>query len=139
MSELKKKKYVIVIDHELSVGLMANTAAVLSSSIGRLAQEIIGPDLHDRSGATHLGIVTIPIAILKADQLRIKQIRDEAAQADSLVLVDFCNVAQVSKTYDDYRARLSNTPVDKLHYLGIALFGNAKEVARLTGNLGLMR
>lgn len=139
MSEPNKKKYVIVIDQDLSVGLIANTAAVLSSTVGRFVEEMIGPDLQDRSGATHLGITKIPIAILRADHARIKQIRDEAALVENLILVDFCDVAQACKNYDEYRTRLSDTPEEDLKYLGVALFGNAKKVTKMTGNLGLLR
>ena len=139
MSESKKQKYVIVIDCKLSVGLAANTAAVLSLTVGKMVEEIIGPDLEDRAGDRHLGITTIPVAILRADRERIKQIRAQAAQTDHLMLVDFCNVAQISKTYEDYRTRLAAVPAEQLKYLGIALFGDTKEVTKLTGNLALMR
>lgn len=137
-----RKKYVIVIDDELSAGLAANTAAVLSSTVGRLVDGIIGPDLQDLSGERHVGITTIPIPILKADGERIKHIRAKAArvaEANRLILVDFSDVAQVCKHYDDYREKLAATPPKDLTYLGIALYGDAKEVTRLTGNLGLMR
>lgn len=139
MSGMNKKKYVIVVHSELTAGLAANTAAVLSSTVGRLVEGIIGPDLHDRSGERHLGITTIPIAVLKADGDRIRHIRAKAALSNHLILVDFSDVAQVCKHYDDYLEKLAATPSEDLKYLGIALFGDSKEVTRLTGNLALMR
>ena len=139
MSGMNKKKYVIVIDSELSAGPAANTAAVLSSTVGRVVEGIIGPDLIDRSGERHLGITTVPIAVLKADGERIRTIRAKAAESNRLILVDFSDVAQVCTHYDDYLEKLAATPSEDLNYLGIALFGDSKAVTRLTGNLGLLR
>ncbi len=139
MRNSNREKFVIVIDQDLSTGLMANAAAVLSMTIGRLVKDAIGPDLPDQSGEVHLGITSLPINVLRADEGKIKQIRDEAAQVDNLLLVDFSNVAQTCKNYNEYQTKLLNTRVEDLRYLGIALFGDSTRVARLTGNLGLLR
>lgn len=40
--ELEIKKCVIVINHELPVGVIANTAAVLSINLGKMIPEIVG-------------------------------------------------------------------------------------------------
>ena len=139
MSEINKKKYVIVVDSDLSSGLAANTAAVLSSTVGHLVEGIIGRNLRDRSGDLHLGITTIPIAVLRADGERIRHIRAKAAESDHLMLVDFSDVAQACKHYDDYVEKLAATSEEDLKYLGIALYGDSKKVKKLTGNLSLMR
>lgn len=139
MSALRQKRYVIVIDGELPVGLVANTAAVLSLTVGRLVEGIVGPDLNDRSGIRHVGITAMPIAVLAADSGQIKEIRERAADRAGILVVDFCDVAQVCKNYDDYRMKLQETPVENLKYLGVGLFGDAREVSKLTGNLGLLR
>jgi hypothetical protein len=106
--------------------------------MGKLTDGILGPDLEDQAGETHTGITTMPIAVLQGDQARIREIRNKAASIEDLLLVDFCNAAQTSKSYDEYAEKLSKTPVSDLDYLGIALFGAAKKVTKLTGNLGLM-
>lgn len=139
MRDSKKEKFVIVIDQDLSIGLMLNAAAVLSMTVGRLVDDVVGPDLADQAGDLHLGITSLPINILRADKGRIKQIRDEAAQVDNLLLVDFSDVAQTCKNYHEYQTKLLNTGVEDLRYLGIALFGDSTQVARFTGSLGLLR
>jgi len=48
-------KCVLLIDSDLSIGLLANTAAVLALTIGKRAEGIIGPDVVDGSGIALYG------------------------------------------------------------------------------------
>src|SRR5690606_5417309 len=133
-------KAVIVVDEQIPAGLAANTAAVLSLTLGRRLGELIGPDLKDGSGQVHAGITTVPIPILVADQDTLRQIRDRAAQGDTgLFLVDFTDCAQRTTTYEDYSRLLESTLASDLNYLGLALHGPRKQVQRLTGSLRLLR
>jgi hypothetical protein len=134
-------KCVIIIDEDLPLGLIANTAAVLSLSLGHKIENLIGHDLKDSEGNQHVGITTTPIPILKGDSSTIKTIRHKLFENafDDVFVVDFCNVAQETKTYDDYSARLENMPIEKLLYLGIAMYGPKKKVNQLTGNMGLLK
>lgn len=59
-------KCVLLIDSELPLGLLANTAAVLVLTIGKRVEGIIGSDVVDGSGQIHTGITTIPLPILKS-------------------------------------------------------------------------
>lgn len=134
-----KKKCVMVIDEELPVGLAVNAAGVLAVTLGRRVESIVGPDIVDGSGQTHAGLVNIPIPILKADAGAIKDIRLRAGEVESLLIAGFTDVAQTSKTYDEYMQRISRVPSDELEYLGIALYGDKKLVNKLTGSLPLLR
>jgi len=135
-----ESKAVIVVDEQIPAGLAANTAAVLSLTLGRRLGELIGPDLKDGSGQVHAGITTVPIPILVADQDTLRQIRDRAAQGDTgLFLVDFTDCAQRTTTYEDYSRLLESTLASDLNYLGLALHGPRKQVQRLTGSLRLLR
>ena len=60
-------KCVMVIDEELPLGLIANTAAVLAMSIGDKIKGIIGDDVRDGDGQLHRGITNLPIPLLKGN------------------------------------------------------------------------
>jgi hypothetical protein len=134
-------KCVMIIDENLPVGLIANTAAVLALSIGDRVKGIIGEDVKDQDGEVHRGITQVPIPLLKGDSDLIHSIRDQLLDIDSedIFFVDFCDVAQKSKAYPQYKAKLQSTPADQLVYLGIAIYGPKKQVDRLSGNIRLLR
>jgi hypothetical protein len=134
-------KCVMIIDENLPVGLIANTAAVLALSIGDRVKGIIGEDVKDQDGQVHRGITQVPIPLLKGNNDLIHSIRDQLLTTDSedIFFVDFCDVAQKSKAYPQYKAKLESTPTDQLVYLGIAICGPKKQVDRLSGNIGLLR
>ncbi len=137
----QEKKCVIVIDGDLSLGLITNTSAVLGMTLGKRIEGIIGSDIFDASGNCHLGITNTPIPILKGTKKTIKEIRNkiDSEKIAELLLVDFSYTAQKSKTYTDYEDKLSATTVEDLEYLGIALYGDKKDINRFTGNLPLLR
>lgn len=58
-------KIVMVINKELPIGLIANTAAVLGISAGKIYEEIVGDDIQDSDGNIHTGITTKTIPILE--------------------------------------------------------------------------
>ncbi|WP_042144303.1 DUF2000 domain-containing protein [Paucisalibacillus sp. EB02] len=134
-------KCVLLIDSELPLGYLANTAAVLALTIGKRAEGIIGPDVVDGSGQIHTGITTIPLPILKTtreDLQALKQkISSEAFQ--DLLVVYFSNAAQTTNNYEEYIQKIATYTREDLHYLGIALYGDRKKINKLTGNLSLLR
>ena len=133
------EKCVMIINADLPLGLIANTAAVLSLTIGSKVEEIIGPDIYDGSGGKHTGITTTPIPILKSNAEEIKRLREEAANLDHLFVVDFSDAAQTTKTYEDYTQLIGKTLASDLSYLGIAIYGKKKSVNKLTGSMPLLR
>lgn len=136
-----EKKCVMVIDSELSTGLIANTAAVLALTLGKTIEGIIGPDVQDASKQVHTGITTTPIPILKGDSEKIKEIRNNLYKEEfsDLFVVDFSDAAQTTKHYQEYTEKISEVPGDELNYLGVALYGDKKKVNKLTGSMGLLR
>jgi hypothetical protein len=134
-------KCVIIINQDLSVGLMANTAAVLALTIGHRIEGIVGEDVTDGDGQVHAGITQLPIPLLKGDSDLIQSIRGRLSgtASEQVFFVDFCDVAQRSRAYADYRAKLEQTPGSELTYLGIAICGPEKQVNGLTGHIGLLR
>ncbi len=134
-------KCVMVVDANLSLGLLANTVAVLAISIGHTVDGIVGDDVFDGDGTLHKGITEAVIPLLKGDSGLIRSLRAKLQTMPEKMYysVDFCDAAQQSKHYSDYRARLAETPEADLQYLGIAIYGEDKDVNRLTGSIGLLR
>ncbi len=135
---LEEIKCVILLDADLPLGLLANTAAVLSLSLGRFFQ-IVGEDIPDASGDVHAGLTVLPVPILKSSARDLMALRRTAAQTLDVTPIDVTNAAQTPKNYADYRAKLGSTSSDDLRYLGLALYGQKKVVNSLTGSLGLLR
>ncbi|MFR9725984.1 DUF2000 domain-containing protein [Streptomyces sp. MS19] len=133
-------KAALLIDAALPAGLAANTAAVLALSLGRQVESLVGPELKDADGSPHAGITTVPLPVLCADADTLKAIRNRAAQDHPDVLVvDFTDCAQRTRTYDDYAALLEAATDQDITYVGVALHGPRKQVQKLTGSLPLLR
>lgn len=64
---MEDKKCVMIIDENLPLGLIANTAAVLGNTIGAHYPKLVGSDVVDKSNNTHIGVIKIPIPILKGN------------------------------------------------------------------------
>ena len=140
MNQLEQK-CVMVIDSSLPLGLIANTAAMLGISIGKLQPQMVGQDVVDASEFTHAGISTYPISMLKGDGelLRALRLRLFEPEFSALTVVDFSDVAQKINVYEDYAKQSALTPEREHGYYGIALFGDKKKINRLTGMLPLLR
>ena len=54
-------------------------------------------------------------------------------------MVDFSDLAQGGKTYDEFIEKMGKVSEKELHYLGIAICGAKKKVNKLTGSMGLLR
>lgn len=132
-------KCVMIINHELPLGLIANTAAVLAVSLGAKIEGMVRENALDRDGCVHQGITQVSIALLKGNSDLIRSMREKLLLMNDIYFVDFCDAAQQSKHYDHYKARLLETPTDQLNYLGIAIYGPEQQVKSLTGNLALLR
>ena len=132
-------KCVVVLAEDLPAGLQANTAGVLSFTLGSELKELVGSTVADSSGEEHLGITKIPIPVLTAVSETIAKIRQEARRDPDAIVVDFTDAAQTSKTYDEYQQKMASRSADDLRYLGVGLLGDKKLLNRLTGSLPLLR
>ncbi len=132
-------KCVIVLDQDLPIGLLANSSAVLALTLGKEIDGILGKDLKDGSGKIHKGITNTVLPILKTDKDNLTIILEKARDLTDIVVVDFSDVAQETKTYEDYAARLAAAKSEDLRYLGIALYGDKKSINSLTGSLPTLR
>ena len=135
------KKCVMLINENLPLGIIANTAAVMGVTLGKLFPQTVGADVLDKSGKCHLGIIEFPICILKGNLTLIKELRERLYQPTftELTVVDFSDVAQSCKTYDEFIRKMADIPNIELNYFGIAIFGEKKQVNKLTGNMPLLK
>lgn len=62
---MNKEVRTVVYDEELPLGIIANTAAVMGITLGKAMPEVVGEDVRDESGHTHLGIIEFPFPILR--------------------------------------------------------------------------
>jgi hypothetical protein len=132
-------KMVVVIAAEAPVGVALNTAALLGVALGHHHDDVVGPDAEDGSGDVHTGMCAHPIPVLRAPADHIRELRDQAAARDGITVHDMNQVAQQSRTYDQYRSTLSGTKAADLDYTGLAIYGPRATVDSLTGALALYR
>ncbi|WP_195985910.1 DUF2000 domain-containing protein [Clostridium sp. D33t1_170424_F3] len=134
-------KCVMVIDEALPLGVIANTAGILGITLGKHAPERVNVDVQDASGKTHLGIIDIPVPVLKGNAGLLKTLRERLYEPEyaDLLVVDFSDTAQSCQKYEDYIEKAAGVEERDLQYFGIAICGEKKKVSRLTGNLPLLR
>ena len=98
--EHSNEKCVMVINAELPLGLIANTAGILGVTLGKLAPQIVGEDVVDQSGNSHLGVVAIPVPILSVSKEKLKTIREQLYQPEfsDLIVVDFSESRKAART-----------------------------------------
>ena len=103
--------------------------------------EVFGADVYDRTGNEHLGIIEFPVPILKGNADIIKTIREKLYEPDfsDLTVVDFSDLAQGCKTYDEFIEKMKEVSEIDLNYFGIAICGTKKKVNKLTGSMALLR
>lgn len=137
----QNEKCVMVIDENLPLGMIANTAAIMGITLGKKMPEVVGIDITDQSGSRHLGIIEFPVPILRGSPEIIRQIRERLYQPDfqELTVVDFSDLAQGCKTYDEFVEKMGRVPESALRYLGVAICGAKKKVNQLTGSMPLLR
>jgi hypothetical protein len=137
----ENEKCVIVVDQELPMGLIANTSAIMGITLGMLHPEVVGKSVTDKSGREHLGIIEFPVPILKSSKEEIKVIRERLYEESfsDVICIDFSDVAQGCKTYDEFIEKMLDVPSEQLQYLGICLCGPKKKVNKLTGAMPLLR
>ena len=84
--------------------------------------EAVGPDVIDQTEKSHLGIIKFPVPVLKSSAEKLKYIREQLYQDafHDLLVVDFSDLAQSCKTYDDFTQKMTQVPESALKYFGLA-------------------
>lgn len=133
------EKCVMIIDAALPLGEIANTAAVLGITLGGKVPGVIGAQVGDGAGNSHAGVIRIPVPILKASRAELGKLRLKLyeRQLADLTVVDFTELAQGCRTYDEFVDKMSYAST--LDYVGLALYGDKQKINKLTGNLPLLK
>lgn len=133
-------KCVMILDKDLPIGLLANTAAALGLSLGNHMPGLIGPDVIDFDGVVHKGITAVPIPVLAADRGTLNSLYGTAMnESKELLVIGFSTTSQQCHSYDMYCEQISQKPGNELDYLGLCIYGPKKIVNRLCGQLKLLR
>ena len=137
----KNRKCVMVMDESLAPGIAAYTAALLGMTLGSKVKEAIGCDVQDADGNIHMGILQIPLPILKMETEKLQELRRQLfdQEYEDVIIVDFSDAAQTCNVYEDWIVKAKNLPENQFHYLGIGLYGDKKKINRLCGSLPLYR
>lgn len=134
-----QNRCVIIVDEALPRGLAANAAAILGITLGARYPELVGKDATDAGGSVHAGIITTPVPVLKASVEQLRALRSAAFGNQSQVFcVDFSELAQSCKTYNEYLTRMIRVAENELPYTALALCGPRKRITYLTGSLPLL-
>ncbi len=88
---LQNEKCVMIIDENLPLGNIVNTAAIFGVTLGKVMPEVVGDDVIDADGNIHMGIIAIPIPILRGNPQLIKEIRQKLYEPgfEDVTVVDF--------------------------------------------------
>ncbi len=134
-------KCVMIINADLPTGVIANTSAILGVSLGKQVPELVGENTLDADRNEHIGIITIPIALLKGDCNMMKILRKRLYNTEfsDLVVVDFSEIAQKCNVYEEYEAKVAELSEEFFTYLGIGIYGDKKKINKLTGSMPLLR
>lgn len=137
----QQEKCVVLVDAGLPVGILANTAAILGITLGKMMPEVVGEDVIDGSGRGHLGIIEFPVPVLKGTPEQLREIREKLYREEfwDLTVADFSDLAQGCKTYEEYVGKIRSTPGSELRLFGLAICGDKKKINRLTGSMPLLR
>ncbi len=141
MMQKQDMKCVIVIDENLPLGILANTAAILGITLGKQIPELVGEDVTDASAKDHLGIISVPVPILKGNKEILRDLREKlyTSDFDDVIVADFSDVAQGCNIYSEYSQKVSTVLETEHTYLGLTLCGSKKKVNKLTGSMPLLR
>ena len=136
---MENMKCVMVIDEALPLGIAMNTAAVLGISLGKKIPDCVGVDVKDQDGIMHAGTIQIPVPVLKMNSEDLKELVEKVKNDELITMLDFTDVAQGCKVYEEYIERSAAHKTNEFTYFCIALYGDKKRMNKYTGSLPLYR
>lgn len=129
----------LVIHQDLPPGLAMNAASIVGISFGRAVENLVGAPLQSQDDVAFPGVITAPLPVLLASGACLRELHQRSATDDTLFALPFSALAQSSKNYDEYEARMRDAASPAIELVAIGLAGPKKTISRLTGNLKLYR
>jgi len=131
-------KWVIVVDSHLPAGPAANAVACVASATTADVPGLLGPAAADADGTVHAGLPWAGCTVLGADAERLARLRRAVAGHDDVHVADMPVVAQHTRVYDEYLARVGASATDALACAAISVVGPRRRVDKLVGGLSLL-
>ncbi|TPG60768.1 DUF2000 domain-containing protein [Ewingella americana] len=130
----------IIVNPELSLGLIANTASALGIGLAAKFPQLAASQLSDTQGRTLDVSSKLPVPILQASaeqmrELLLKALTSEAEKA----VVPFPAFARAMHSFEEYEQAFPQRDLATETLDGLALCGPEKWVKSLTGALKLLR
>lgn len=116
---------------------MVNAVACVAASTGEAVGGLVGQGGPDASGHPHPGLPWAGCTILAADATELAAVREKAVAPDTLV-VDMPAIAQETRVYDEFLARLAETKPADLDICAVSIVGPRNRVSKLTKRLELL-
>ncbi len=133
-----KYKWVIAVDATIPTGRMVNAVACVAASTGALVEGLIAGGGPDASGQAHPGLPWAGCTILGGTPEQIAAVRDRAAAADGVLLIDMPTAAQSHRIYDHYLAELARTAPADLAACAFSVVGPRNRVDKMVKSLTLL-
>ncbi len=130
-------KSAIIIDDLLPIGLLANTAACITTGLFRNLPQAYGPEIHG-TDHTFIPITQIPILILKKGKRDFSEIIRRMSDADLRCMI-FTKEGQSTADYSEYIKRIAGKSLSALHIVGIGIIGDDTQVTKVVGDLPLLK
>lgn len=131
-------KWVVIVDRDLPPGRAVNAAVCVASATTGRTRGVLGADAVDAGGSVHPGLPWIGCTVLGAEAADLADLRERAAAAPGVVVVDMPTQAQHTRVYDDYVFAVGRTHGADLSYYALSLFGPRKAVDKITKGLSLL-
>ncbi len=127
---------VLIVDKGIdSKGVIANTAFVLGLTAGReISADTFGEDVVDGDGMKHKYLTKIGHLVRKAGQNKIRTLREEFADRDDILVIDYTEEAAPAD-YDQYTCNLSSHCGEEIKYRALYIRGPADVILPPTKNL----
>ena len=130
----------IVINPDLPLGLIANTAGAIAIGLGAKFPGLAARQLVDRQDRAIDISSNLPVPILQADAETIRLLLLKALpQQDERAIVPFPAFARSLHDYREYEATFPGRDLSEETIDGLGIVGPLKWVKSLTGSLKLLR
>lgn len=130
----------IIVNPELSLGLIANTASALSIGLAAKFPQLAASQLCDLQGKTFDVSSKLPVPILQASSEQICEVLLKAlAFGGEKAVVPFPAFARSMHSFDEYEQAFPQRDLTTEKLDGLALCGPEKWVKSLSGSLKLLR
>lgn len=141
MINYEDKKIVGIIASNVEPAVALNIIGHLAISIGKYSnEEIMGKSIiTDKSGIEHLGISQFPFIITKVKSSKLRNAIDTAKSNPNLLVADYPKDMLETRTDEELVKSISSKENDRLEYLGAVIYGDTKEIDKITGKFQLWR